>query len=78
MLRTGTTFRGLDLTALAEEPKTLTPQDLDLVVEMAAAFMDLDTFVPTEPAAKKARKALLNSSTVKHAKTILFKAAARL
>ena len=78
MLRTGTTFRGLDLTALAEEPTTLTPQDSEKVVEMAAAFMDLDTFVPTEPAAKKARNALKTSLTVKAAKTILFKAAARL
>ena len=78
MQRTGTTFRGLDLTALAEEPATLTPQDSEMVVEMAAAFMDLDTFVPTEPAAKKARHALKTSPTVKAAKTILFKAAARL
>ena len=78
MLRTGTTFRGLDLTALAEEPTTLTPQDSEKVVEMAAAFMDLDTFVPTEPAARKARNALLRSPTMRAAKTILFKAASRL
>ena len=65
MQRTGTTFRALDLTALAEEPATLTPQDSEMVVEMAAAFMDLDTFVPTEPAAKKARNALLYSPNVK-------------
>ena len=75
MQRTGTTFRALDLTALPEEPATLTPEDSEMVVEMAAAFMDLDTFMPTEPAAKKARSALLYSPNVRRAKTIMFKAA---
>ena len=75
MQRTGTTFRALDLTALPDDPATLTPEDAEMVVEMAAAFMDLDTFMPTEPAAKKARNALLYSPNVKKTKTILFKAA---
>ena len=78
MPRTGTTFPGLDLMGLAEEPATLTPQDSDMFVEMAAVCMDLDTFVPTEPAAKTARNALISSPTVTTVKTILFEAAARL
>ena len=77
MQRAGTTFAGLDLKALAERPATLSPEDSEMVVEMAAAFMDLDSFVPTEPAAKKARYALTTSPTVQATKQIIFKAAAK-
>ena len=67
--RPGTVFRAIDLKTVTLD-KQQTPEELDEIVETAAAFMDLDV-EPSEPAMKRARNELRESKAFKESRVVL-------
>ena len=67
--RPGTVFRAIDLKTVTLD-KQQTPEELEEIVETAAAFMDLDV-EPSEPAMKRARNELRESKAFKESRVVL-------
>ena len=69
LARPGTAFKAIDLkvTILDEQQS---PEQIEEIVESAAAFMDLDV-EPSEPGMKRARNELRESKAFKESRVVL-------
>ena len=73
MKRPGLQFKAIDLNRCSEMPELLTAQDLELLIEVAASFMDVESSAPAGPAAKNIKNELLGSRVFSNARSTLFR-----
>lgn len=64
MKRPGLTYKAIDITLCRSKPAPLDPDDLELLIDVAASFMDIEGTTPAGPAMKQTQNKLCASKNV--------------
>ena len=64
MKRPGLTYKAIDITSCRSKPTPLDPDDLELLIDVAASFMDIEGATPAGPAMKQTQNKLCASKNV--------------
>ena len=73
MKRPGTTYKALDLDGRNEPLRMLEPDEQEFIIDVAAAFMNIEGAVPQGPAMKKTQQALMSSANVRNTRNALMR-----
>jgi hypothetical protein len=71
MKRPGMQYKAIDLKRCKEMPELLSASDLDLLIDVAASLVDLESTIAPGPAARKVKSTLLASDNVGKGRRIL-------